>query len=90
MIKKRMMSASRDPNYNAKPEEIEFIKVLEKTEEEREELDDLIAMIQAKVDDGSIIEDAQPIDMDDLMDDLTDEQIEALQAISEQDTRNLQ
>lgn len=52
----------------------------------QEELDDLIAMIQAKVDDGSIIEDAQPLDMDEL----TDEQIEALQAISEQDTRNIQ
>lgn len=37
MIKKRMMSASRDPNYNAKPEEVELVEVLEETEEEREE-----------------------------------------------------
>jgi hypothetical protein len=52
----------------------------------QEELDELIAMIQAKVDDGSIIEDAQPLDIDDL----TEEQFQALQAIASKDDRKIQ
>ena len=42
--------------------------------------------LQSKVDDGSIIEDAQPLDEDDL----TDEQLAHLEAVLTKDNRNIQ
>jgi hypothetical protein len=52
----------------------------------QEELDELIAMIQSKVDDGSILEDSRAVDFDEL----SDEQLEAIQAVVDQEDRNVQ
>ena len=52
----------------------------------QEELDEFIALIQSKVEDGSILEDAQPLDEDDL----TDEQLARIGAMMNNTDRNLQ
>lgn len=52
----------------------------------QEELDEFIALIQSKVEDGSILEDAQPLDEDDL----TDEQLAHIGAMMNNTDRNLQ
>jgi hypothetical protein len=52
----------------------------------QEELDELIAMIQSKVDDGSILEDSRAVDFDEL----SDEQLEAIQAVVDKEDRNIQ
>lgn len=44
----------------------------------QEELDELIKMIQDKANDGSLFEESRPIDFDQLVEDMTDEQLEAL------------
>lgn len=44
----------------------------------QEELDELVKMIQDKANDGSLFEESNPISFDQLVEDMTDEQLEAL------------
>ena len=41
----------------------------------QEELDELIKMIQAKAEDGSLFEESKPVDFDQLVEGMTDEQL---------------
>lgn len=52
----------------------------------QEELDELIASIQSKFDDGSLFEDSQAIDIDEL----SDEEVQHLESMIEKDNRNIQ
>jgi nitrogen regulatory protein PII-like uncharacterized protein len=58
----------------------------------QEELDELIKMIQDKAEDGSLFEESRPIDIEELVENMTDEQLEALAAqfgISEEDIEEI-
>jgi hypothetical protein len=52
----------------------------------QEELNELIADIQSKFDDGSLLEDSRAVDIDDL----DEEQLAALESMVEHDNRNIQ
>lgn len=61
-----------------KPELVFMPGCFDSFEGSQEELDELLAEIQRLVDTGEIFEKSQPVDIDSLLDDMTDEEIEEL------------
>lgn len=66
-------------NEEKKPLEIVFAPgCFDNFDGTQEELDDLMAQIQKMADSGELIEQSHPVDIDAMLDELTDEEIEDL------------
>jgi len=63
---------------NKKPEIIFMPGCFDNFEGTQEELDEMVAEIQRLVDTGEIFERAEPVDIDSILDEMTDEEIEEI------------